>query len=75
VQQAIALALQNYTNGAGINGTLRVSTVVELVMLITGVIDISGVTINGVAANLTLGSSTTFVVASGPAINFSYVTQ
>jgi hypothetical protein len=83
VQQSIALNLQNYTNAAGINGTLKLSDVEVLIKPnpltgqggITGVSDIAGVTINGVAANLTLGGVGSFVVAaSGPTISATYVT-
>lgn len=73
-QTAIQSAMTAYALGVGINGTIRVSVIIEKIMEVTGVVDVSGVTINGAAANLTLGSSTTFVVGSLQALSFSYVT-
>lgn len=73
---AITTALQNYIAAAPVNTTLRVSTIVELIMQISGVVDATGITINGAAANLTLGSSTTYVLpAYPPTVSLSYVTQ
>jgi hypothetical protein len=74
-QDAVDTSLNAYANGAGINGTLRVAQVIEYVMEPPGMIDASGITINGVAANLTLGSSTTFVVGRFSAANFTWVTS
>jgi uncharacterized phage protein gp47/JayE len=73
-QNAILVAITNYVAGIGINGTLRISALVEQIMLVPGVVDVSGVTINGVAANVTLGSSTTFVLPAQPTLALSYVT-
>lgn len=71
----IVTALNNYIANAGTNPTLRLAAITELVMEVAGIEDITGVTINGVAANLTLGSSTTYVLpAYPPTIGFSYVT-
>lgn len=74
-QTAIQVAMTNYINAVGINGTIRVSSIVELVMQIAGVVDISGVTINGSASNLTLGSSSTFVLPSLQPLGFGYTFQ
>jgi hypothetical protein len=72
---SIATALLNYTNTIGINGTLRIAAVIDQIMNVLGVVDVSGVTINGAATNLTLGSPTTFVVpASPPTISINYIT-
>lgn len=78
VQSAITVALDNYIAGVGINGTIRLSTIVDLIMEITGVIDIDVVnmTINGSGENLTLGSSSTFyVAAASPTLTISYITE
>lgn len=72
-QNAVDVALTNYTN-AGINPTYRLSKVIELIMDVAGMIDATGVTINGVAANLTLGSSSTFVVGAIQPLAFTWVT-
>jgi baseplate J-like protein len=73
---AITTALQNYIAGLGTNPTIRISTITELVMQIAGVVDFTGVTINGVAANLTLGGIGSYVLpAYPPTIGLSYVTQ
>jgi hypothetical protein len=70
---AINTALTNYN--VGINGTLRLAKVIELIMDQGGVIDASGITINTFAANLILGSPGVFVVATTPpTFNFTYVT-
>lgn len=67
---AITTALQAYTTSVVVNGTLRIAAVIELVMEVDGVVDCTGVTINGVAANLTLGGVGIFVLpAYPPAIN------
>jgi uncharacterized phage protein gp47/JayE len=73
-QNAILVALTNYVASIGINGTLRISALVEQIMLVPGVVDVSGVTINGVAANVTLGSPSTFVLPAQPTLALSYVT-
>jgi Baseplate J-like protein len=67
-QNAIATALINYIDAVGINGTIRINSIVELIMQVQGVIDVTygSATINGSAANLTLGNSTTFVIPSQP---------
>lgn len=63
---AIITALQTYTAAAGVNGTLRVADVIQIVMDIAGVVDCSGVTINGVAANLVLGGVGLYVLPAYP---------
>ena len=63
---AITTALNNYVGGVGVNGTIRVSVIVEAVMLIPGVIDITGATINGAATNLTLGGPGSYVLPAYP---------
>jgi len=86
-QAAIQVAMTNYVLSVGINGTLKIAAIIDLIMealrsvtgTATGVAptgcDVSGVTINGVAANLTLGSATTFVLAQLQPLSFSYVTS
>lgn len=75
VQTSIQTAMTNLVNAAGINGTIRLAVIEQAIMNVAGVIDITGVMVNGVAANLTLGSSSTFVLASLQALAFGYVTQ
>jgi uncharacterized phage protein gp47/JayE len=73
-QAAIQTAMTNYVAGIGINGTLRVSAITELIMQVTGAVDVSAVTINGSASNLVMGSSTSFVLPSLQPLAFTYVT-
>lgn len=84
-QAAISAAMTTLVNAVGINGTLRLSQIIDAVMDVSvtdavtaqsvkPVVDITSVTINGSAANLTLGSSTTFVLASLQPLGFTYAT-
>lgn len=74
-QNAITTALNNYIANAGVNPTLRLAVITDLIMNVAGVIDCASVTINGSASNLTLGSSTTFVLpAYPPTLNLTYST-
>lgn len=71
---AIVTALQAYTAAVGVNGTIRIAAVIDIVMNVSGVVDCTGVTINGVAANLTLGGVGLYVLpAYPPTINASAV--
>ena len=70
----VQTAMTNYVNATGINGTLRISAIIDAIMNIPGVVDVSGVTINGAATNLTLGSSSSFVLPSLQPLTYSYVT-
>lgn len=72
----------NYTASIATNGTLKLSDLEVLVKPnpltgiggVAGVTDIQSLTINGVAANLTLGSPSTFVLPLyPPTLNLSYV--
>ncbi len=73
-EDAIQTAMIDYINAIGINGTIRLSKIVELVMEVTGTIDIDTLTINGSATNKTLGSSSTFEVADLVLpLSFAYV--
>jgi hypothetical protein len=63
---SITTALQFYTANIGVNGTLRIAAIIELVMEVAGVVDCTGVTINGVAANLTLGGVGSYVLPAYP---------
>lgn len=72
-QIAIQTAMSDYINGGGINPTYRIAKIIDLVMNVAGVVDFSGLTINGVAANLTLGDSSTFLVGSLQPLGFSYI--
>lgn len=74
-QVSIQAVISNYVNGVGINGTLRVAAIIDAIMNVSGVVDVSGVTINGSASNLTMGSSSSFVVPSLQPLTFAYVTQ
>lgn len=67
-QSAITVALNNYVAGVGINGTIRVSAIVELVMLVAGVVDVTGITVNGAASNLTLGGVGSYVLPFYPPV-------
>jgi hypothetical protein len=62
-QAAVATAMLNYVDGSAINPILRLARITEIAMEQTGMVDVSGMTIDGVAANLSLGSASTFVVA------------
>jgi hypothetical protein len=73
-QAAADTAMVNYTDDAGINPTLRIAKVTELLMEITDMVDVADVTINGSSSNVTLGNSSTYVVATFLATNFSWVT-
>ena len=64
----------NYVDEAGINPTYRLAKITEFLMEIGGVQDVSGVTINAVAANLVLGSSSSFVVGLFTAANYAWIT-
>lgn len=74
VQNLIQTAMTAYSNSVPINGTYRLSAIIEQIMLQSGVVDVSGVTINAAAANLTLGSSTTYVLGLLNALTFTYAT-
>lgn len=74
VQAGVQDAVSNYVNSVGINGTIRIAAIIDAIMNLTGAVDATGITINGVAANLVLGSSTTFVLASLQPLGFSYST-
>lgn len=74
-QAAIQVAVTDYLDSIGTNGTVRLASLTRVIDEIDGVIDITGLTINGAAQNLPLGSSTTFVIpASTPVFNFTYAT-
>lgn len=72
---AVQTVVRNYINEGGINPTIRLAKITELAMDQDGAVDMADVTIDGVAANLTLGSGTTFVVADLVALNITLVTQ
>lgn len=74
-QSAVDTAITNYVNEAGLNPTLRLASIIELAMEQIGMVDVASVTIDGVAANLVLGSDTTFVVASLSSLSITWVTQ
>jgi hypothetical protein len=75
VQPAVQAAMTNLINAAGINGTIRIAAIIDAIMNVAGTVDATGITINGVASNLTLGSSSSFVIAALQALAFTYVTQ
>lgn len=74
IQGAISTAITDYVAETPINGTLRIASLIELIMEVTGVIDAADITINGTSANFVLGSSTTFEIAEIETIGFDYVT-
>lgn len=63
---AIVAAIQAYSASVGVNGTLRIAAIIDLVMEVDGVVDCTGVTINGVGANLTLGGVGLYVLPAYP---------
>ena len=71
---AIQVALTNYVAATNINGTLRIAAIIDAVMNVTGVVDVSGVTINGAAVNLVLGSATSFVLPLIQPLALGYTT-
>jgi hypothetical protein len=73
-QAAIETAMTNLVAAVGINGTIRIASIIDEIMDVAGAVDITGVTINGVAANLTLGSSSTFVLPILQSLAFTYAT-
>jgi hypothetical protein len=73
-QGQIETAMTNYVSGVGINGVVRIAEIIDAVMSVEGVVDITSVTINGVAANLTLGSTTLFVLPVLQPLSFTYAT-
>lgn len=73
VQNAVQVAMTNYSDSVGTNGTYRIAAIIDGIMN-AGAVDATGITINGVAANLVLGSSTTFVLGSLQPLAFSYST-
>ena len=74
VQAAVQIAMTNYIDAVGINGTVRIAAIIDEIMNITGAVDATGIMINGVAANLVLGSPTSFVLPSLQPLAFSYST-
>ncbi len=83
VQGAVQTAMTNYILSVGINGTIRVSAIIDAIMNINqqanmagSVVDVTGVTINGSGSNLTLGSSVSFVLPQlVTPLSFGYATQ
>ena len=73
VVNAITIASNQLVAAVGINGTLRLASIEQAIMN-AGATDVSGLTINGVAANLTLGSSSSFVLPLIQPLALSYVT-
>lgn len=72
-QSLIEDAVAAYILGIGINGTIRIAGLIDVIMDVAGVVDVADVTINGSASNVTLGSSTTFVVPSLQPLDIAYV--
>lgn len=62
----LGAALKDYINYIPINGTVELAKVIQVVMELTGVVNltVSTLKLNGSAADITLGSSTTFQLAS-----------
>lgn len=84
-QAAILTAMENYIDGGLINATIRIAAIIDLIMNVPGVIDVTGVGIgiNGggpSSSNVQLGSSTSYVVGQLVVTNsaiagFTYVLQ
>lgn len=80
VQTAVQTAILDYIASISVNGTVEIGEIIAIIRPITGVrrIDVSSVTINGVADDLELGSPTTFVLPAYPptlALTWSTVTS
>lgn len=75
VEDAVQTAMTNYVNTVGINGTVRLASIIDAVMDVLSVVDVYDVTINAVASNLALGSATTFRVADLQPLEFLYEVQ
>lgn len=72
---AISTALNNYTASIPINGTLRIAAIIDVIMNVAGVVDVSSVTINGSSSNVTLGGVGSYVLATYPPTQtLNYVT-
>jgi hypothetical protein len=76
-QAAVETAINAYFDQLPINPTVRLASITELVMLQTGVIDCTNVLLDSMAANLVLGSSSSFVVAELDTAqpNITWITQ
>lgn len=76
VQAAVTTALNNYIASIPVNGTIRVASIIDLIMNISGVVDVTAVNINGVGSNLVVGTQPSFVIpAYPPTLTLFYVTQ
>lgn len=76
VQAAAQTAMTNYILSVPINGVVKVAKIIDLLMSVAGVTDVSGVTINTLAQNLDLGATLgTFKLASLQPLSFTYVTE
>lgn len=77
-QAAIQTAMSSYVSvaGVGINGTVKLAVIAEKIMAIVGdqYGNVTGLTINGAAADLVIGTSSTFYAPSLQALGFGYVT-
>ncbi len=71
---AVTTAIFDYVDSGPINPLIRIARIIEIAMEQTGMVDVGDVTIDGVAANLSLGSASTFVVAQLIALNISWRT-
>jgi hypothetical protein len=60
---AITTAMYTYVYETPINGTLRLAAITDRIMNVPGTVDVTGLQINGVAANKVLGNPSVFVVA------------
>lgn len=77
-QAAVSTALLDYIAGIVVNGTIELGEIITIVRSTAGVarINVASVLINGVAADLVLGSSTTFVLPQyPPTLNIAWSTQ
>jgi len=72
-QQSIDLSLTQYIQSVGINGIIRIAEIIDRIMEVDGVIDVTGVTINGSSSNVALGNSTTFLFPVLQPLALSYV--
>lgn len=78
VQATVNTELLNYIASLPVNGTIELGEIIALIRDTTSVtrVNVASVLINGVAADLTLGSPTTFTLpAYPPTLNLSMVGQ
>lgn len=74
IAAAINVAIINYIETVGINGIIKIAEIIDIVMNQVGVLNITGLTINGSSVDVSLGSIGNFIIGiiSASTINFVY---